>query len=293
MHPGKSSRELGLGGAALAAVGALMLPGMASGATLLLDFGNGAAYDGINSPAHVEGTVPASNTAWQKISSSAGGGNGLTVKDSDDNDVVVYLGRSGSSTAGTLDTADLNQNVYSVSSGTGVDIFNTDLTNDALASYTGTTYRDPIGALITGLPTGEYYVYIVGHFGGNANVETGVTDTGNADTGFNVFTGASSIAGPDSGSSTDLGNVYGLDFANALTGGNSTEWVNGINYAKFTIALTNDNPNLIVAADGEADTRQTNSYLTAVMITPVPEPGAVGLLAGAGLLALRRRRGIR
>ncbi len=274
MNQGKSSRKLGLGGPVLVAVGALMLPALASGATLLLDFGNGDAYDGINSPAHVEGTVSLSTTAWQKVTSSAGG---ATVKDSDDNDVQVYLGRG----YGPNDVFNLTRPVSTVSE-TGAGIFSTDLTNDALISINdGVNKRDPIGTLIVGLPTGQYYVYVVGHYGGNA------------DAAFNVLAGASSVFEPEATNSVSaVGNVYDLGFEQALAGNESDEWVFGVNYAKFTIDLTSLNPNLIVATD-KAQGSSDNAWLTAVMITPVPEPGAVGLLVGAGLLALRRRRGIR
>lgn len=273
-----SMRKTLLGGMAMTvAAGLLLLPSMASGATLLLDFGSSTAYDGVNSPAHVDGTVPLTNTDWQAVSDL----NAQTVQDSAGDNIFIDLGRNQNTNA-PYDKIDLDAAVAAGSYGTGTGIFATGLTNDYFISHP-TANRDPIAALISGLPLGQYYVYVVGHYGGNANAS------------LNVLAGAapSTLVADGLGlgvTSHEIDSVYDLATSAALSGGNTEAWVEGVNYGKFTVTLTNDNSKLLVAVDQVKDAGPAYSYLTAVMITPVPEPGTIGLLAGAGLLMLRRRK---
>lgn len=252
-----------------AMVGVLALAGSAQASVLLLDFGTGPVYDGTNDPAHVEGTVPADYTTWRGISDL----NQQVVTDSLGNNITVNTGRN---TLGTGNGIDLQRPTAPVS-GTGSGIFGTALTQDSMISINdGVNSRDPIGALITGLPLGQYYVYVISHYAGDP--------TGSAV----ALAGAVNVS-LNFQATNDIDDVYAIADNIPLTGTNTTSWEAGNNYARFTVTLTAGNPQLLVATD-DSQAGNANSTLTAVMITPVPEPAALGLLAAAAPLALRRRR---
>lgn len=251
-----------------AMVGALAWAGTVQGGVLLLDFGTGPVYDGTNDPAHLDGSVDIAYTDWRGISDL----NGQATTDSLGNPVVVNTGRN---TAGTGNGIDLQRPTSAVS-GTGSGIFGTALTQDSMLSFNDSNMRDPIGALITGLPLGEYYVYIVSHYAGDT--------TGSAV----ALAGAVNVTLNEQ-SVNDIADVYSVAGNIPLAGTNTTSWEAGNNYARFTVSLTGNNPQLLVATDA-SQSGTANSTLTAVMVTPVPEPAALGLLALATPLALRRRR---
>lgn len=257
---------------ALAGLATTMLASTSPAAVLLLDFGNGAGYAGTNDPAHADGTVSGSYTTWSSVSTGSGT---TSTTDSAGHSIVIDPARcqSGSNANNSLDLGSIAPSMASSASGSG--IFATDLTKDALIDISGSA-RDPVGAFISGLPAGSYYVYVVAHYAGNIGTKT-----------LNVLADATAVTGDGTGN--EFGNVYDFAKQDTLEGANSTSWQLGDNYARFTIDLTTAKPNLIVATDS-SQTIKGNSSIAAIMITPVPEPGSATILASLLWAGSRRRR---
>lgn len=184
----------------------------ASAGTLRLDFGDADAdaYDGIDDPAHFEGTVSPSYTAWQVISDV----DFQIVPDSDSNLMLVNMDRNADSSG---DDIDLDREPVAKSEGGS-----TSLTHSSFVFNTksSTTYREPLGVVISGLPTGDHCVYVVAHFGYEDQVD------------FNVLADTTTASvNPGSDGTDDITDVYGFansDTLEGLDGGGFGSWVMGL-----------------------------------------------------------------
>lgn len=242
----------------------------AAAGVLLLDFGT-TAYSGTNDPAHATGAISNAYTDWHNLT-----GADAVVTDSAGNSITVNPGRNQSGTAAN-NGVDFDLTPATVSTTSGAGIFGTTLTRDAIQDAPSFS-RDPVAVLISGLPVGQYHVYIVAHYAGNTGNTKYVYADRTALTGGNGTTGSNEIA-----------SVTSFPFTDTLEATNTTSWALGDNYTRFTADLTTLLPNLVVAVDAGA-TDPHNGTIAAIMITPIPEPGSLALLALAGLLVLTPAR---
>lgn len=264
--------------AASAFVATTMLASWSPAAVLLLDFGSGATYTGTNDPAHLDGKVDLSYTDWRRVAADP-----VDTTDSAGNAISVNSGRSQAGAA-TNNTLDLDFGVDYVNSTSGSGIFGTALTSDAIrdANYVA---RDPVGAFITGLPTGEYYVYVIAHYAGSPTV-------GAEGKTLQVWADPTAVVGGNgnSGGTAEFANVATFTHHDQLEGTNTATWEQGNNYARFAINLTTAAPNLIVAVES-GTVSDVNGTISAIMVAPVPEPATMSVLAsGLFVTGARRRR---
>jgi hypothetical protein len=251
------------------AMGSLALAACAN-AAILFDFGpTGATQNPTHSPAHVAGAVPASETTWNRVTTNnlatVLNGDGttatgvmLTWGSAADADSSVTFNVQPSATNG----GGGSQGVYAISSAVKTSVF-----NNLAGSF--------LGLRIDGLAAGEYELYI----------HARNTATPNSSTSSRVYYLADATAGsfsPATAQYVDISNAYSVN----STTGNET-FYQGVNYQKFTVTITDDDPSLYVAVRGTGV--ENRPFINSLEIVAVPEPTLISLAGLTGMLLLRRR----
>ena len=147
---------------------------------------------------------------------------------------------------------------------------------DGIFSGSGSE-NNRIGLQISGLAHGIYEVYIVG-------INTNQNQANWRAKGMGAIASTSMTT-------WDTSSVSGATtIGNHTDGSSPTAWIEGQNYAKFTMTLDATNPvlSLFTFSDIGSDNR---GFLNSVQIVAIPEPGTLVLLGIAfGSLMLFRRR---
>jgi hypothetical protein len=269
----------------LSLLGLSAAPAFAAG--VMLDFGPSsidAAYL-TSSPGHATSAIPAGETSWNGISTSA-----------DRSDLVYSDGASASGV-----TLNLGQEA---TAGNGIVSYTTAITKLALTGSTGSLLsptiagsvygalggisgpgRDgifgsgsagagsAIGLRVDGLTVGSYQVLVMGR---NTNTFAGGLS-------MNMFSSAGA-----SSETFDFSSLTGDGIANPVSQASLSAFIDGTNYASMDVSVA-AGESLFIAIDGSAT--ETRSFLNMVQIVSVPEPASTTLGAlGFLVCALRRRR---
>jgi hypothetical protein len=255
--------------------------GSLSASTLMFDFGPtvpDSTEDLTNSPYHtVNGDFK--DTSWNIIGTGGGSPGGTHVYSDGTAATGITLYR------GTLVTDDTDVNFGNINwqgsignsltgGGTGI-LSGSSVGRDGI--YGPLVTDAMVGVKVQGLALGTYDVYVVGWNTAGSDPRSfyiGLTVNGNTV--------------PDGGRYMDPTGFASASVTNDIAL-NITNWVQGENYAKFTITTTEETPAIAILSGVGTGSR---AYLNAIQIVAVPEPGAavLFLLSGASVLVLRRKR---
>ena len=226
-------------------VGSFTMAPAAHGA-LQLDFGDASGYVGTNTPGHEDGGISdAENTFTPVTADTTVAAFGTTV--------IVDMARNN----GNDDSnAEAVRAPVTVTAAAESGIFSTELTDDALQSFTtGPNLRSPIGVEIEDLPDGNYIAYIVAHYSGNDGLAQ------------RVFAGTLS-------SGQSLYDISDLPLQDTLTATTTDSWVEGNNYSE--VAFTISGNSFYILVDDTAANSIYQTTLTSLQIeqVPIPEPAS-------------------
>ncbi|MDP0495874.1 MAG: hypothetical protein Q7Q73_06660 [Verrucomicrobiota bacterium JB024] len=253
--------------------GALLLiaAGSAAANVLMLDFGpiTVTGTDQSNSPYH---TVDSeyTGTSWNKVQ-TADVTSGVFWGDGSAADgVTLNLGRSS-----TLNQAVLTFAGAPVSIEMGTDT-NTGVFSGTSVGRDGISYDVVVGIAIGGLGAGTYDIYVTG-------ANTNRAPTFGATIGFWGMSTASTASIDttpyvDSPDGTSTNSVVG-------------SWIEGSNYVKLTVTLSEADPYLVIFATGVTE-NENRGFLNSIQVVSVPEPAETGAALGVivlGLAVLARR----
>lgn len=255
---------------------------------LSVDFGNGAAYTGTNTPYNVAADSSTALSFTQVMGNGTYGGYGLTA------------GRDNTATAAQVALNDApSYNWTTLGYGSG--IFDTNLTNDAETAVGPTTAapRSPVGFELSGLTPGTTYTaYLIPTFSSTTGTATtaGVTAATyygyalNSSTNYSTTTSDVPIA-----AMSLLGSVSNNYDASWVTGGANSNYLAytftpgpGQDYAYFAFADYNDS----VSTTSTSNVAFAGFILTeANTEASIPEPSTFLLtLAGLGVVVMIARR---
>ena len=141
--------------------------------------------------------------------------------------------------------------------------------------------KNVIGLKITGLDLGIYDIFMVG-------INTNITPNAAGSAGLPQNMGALAT--------TNVGTLDIASLSSALVSNYETvsdpdaaNWIEGTNFARFSVTLTADNPVLTLFTVGNDD----RGFLNSVQVTVIPEPSTYALISGflaIGFLTIRRFR---
>jgi hypothetical protein len=280
--------------------------GVASAASLMLDFGNPAASSaaGTNqspgpvaagayltlSPGHALNSVPAGETSWNTITTSAARTDLVFSDSSAAAGITLTMGQEAVGGDGFLNYATAISTLNLVGSGGGTSgrqsllgagsiygesrLDSTAVGRDGFFGGTGAA----IGFRVDGLAAGDYVVYLMGR-NTNSNAATlgGMT--------FHVTSGTT--AGTfELGNSEFSAFQANSTYTTAAYAGEYGSFLAGESYVALSVSLA-AGESLFVAVDGTQS--ELRGFLNMAQIVAVPEPAAA-LLGSIGLLALLRRR---
>lgn len=239
---------------------AVLLWNSASASTILFNFGS-AAYDGTNSPGHVNGA--ATGTIWNTLATDTAAG----ILDSQGNttSLAINFGTTSSNSSANANYTVVDYNAvtrnapYSLT--VASPLFSTPLGTDNSVRDVG----NGIGLSLSGLAPGQYTFYV-----------TAFRGDGNQGRVYDLYAGTSS---------DPITNFSGLSIG-SLNNSNLDTWTAGNNYltGTFTIDSVNDTFSLL---------SNSNSYigvLNSLEIVAIPEPSLLLTSALTPLLLAFRRR---
>ncbi|WP_309380923.1 hypothetical protein [Cerasicoccus frondis] len=240
--------------------------------TLMIDFGptTVTGADLTNSPYHTENSEY-TGTSWNHVESTDVTSGVLWGDGASADGVGINVGRSSFLNEYTLTFAGA-PNSFALGSQLNTGVF-----SDTSVGKDGNFYTKMTGVLISGLSAGDYEIYVVG-----ANTNLSASD--GAAMGFWAI-------------STDTtANIDATPYLESTPQATSTNtivssWVEGSNYAKLTITLTEENPYLVLFVTGTTLT-EDKGYLNAIQISSIPEPemASIGFgIAILGLVLVKRR----
>lgn len=280
----------------LACTAALSLTLPLGAQVLMMDFGGTtvSGTDLTNSPYHSVNTGFADGT-WNKVTASSTAGiSGLKYADDQDATGISYtqlknIGSTGVNAtralagapgSGTTNGA-MNTGIYA---GTSVG-------GDAIRFSSTLTDNRGFGVQIYGLAVGTYDIYVSGR-------DASITSDYNMN--FYVGVGSKTVTTNTSTGYVDITSGFEVKTTSFTGTDNTATWLYdssdpaNSNYAKFSISITAENPNLTVFALGDSGAAIAQGYLSSLQIVAIPEPSSFALLGGAAGLflavGLRRRR---
>jgi hypothetical protein len=248
----------------------------------LLDPSNAAGSNGAYTSGPTQ-PYPVSNTDRWNIGSDANFGTGVYSDNTPATGVTVATDMIGL-VSGSTDTYEYNfltaADVSTAAQASMGGVFNTNPTNTSIFGNTiAALGYGGVATRITGLPSGTYDLYIVAAYTGST---PSTRPGGTSAAGQNVWAfsrpgGADSLA------------ASGYGTGDVLENSTNASWVQGNNYAKITVTIDSNNPDLYIVSEGITGSTETRGWLSSIQI--IPEPSSF-LLAAAGMIGLvaRRRR---
>jgi hypothetical protein len=264
-----------LAGAVILLVAGLSFAPSAVASVLLLDFGPTTTAVPTRSPYHAE--TGSTLTTWNRITSEPVGDvtSGLLYADGTAaTGIQVDLGASSLSNTISFATQPARSNALGTTVNTGV-FGESSVGKDGIWNGGSGGDNHRLGLQIAGLTPGSYDVWVVAL---NTNI-------GSTDTSRGMKIGAMATAPLATLDTTNLPVTSTL-----IT--TTDAWVADDNYAKFTVEVTAQNPNITLFSYNDA-TGNLRGFFNAVMVAPVPEPTTLAMLAMAaatGLCLVCRRR---
>lgn len=255
--------------------------------TLMLNFratGGPTGANLTNSPLHT--SEPSfTDTTWNNVSNSDVTSGLLYADGSSATGVAFDLGLADLDVSSTVILSSNPGKVSNLGNNTNTGVYAGDSVAKGGIFAGNTTDRLEIGLQVTGLAAGTYEVFVTGrNTNGQNSSELPYTYYASAGTEGADF----DFSGYDSSSVT------------FISDDNTSSWVDGGNYGKFTITLAaGEALNIVSNGDGgKGDAGSSfgsanRGFLNSVQISMIPEPQTWALilgLASLGVLALRRRK---
>lgn len=284
----------------LAGAGLLLSNTPAFSVNLMLDLGNPASNSIVAapyltlSPGHASGAIPAAQTSWNTVTSSANRSDLVYADGSAASGITLDLGQESTGGNGTIDFATNIGNLTLAGTGGAVagqqnllvagSIYGDNSSSTAagrdgfFGGGTATGTGAAIGMRLDGLAAGDYVAYVM-----SRNTNTNV-----ASYPMNLYSSVGTLSGSFSFSSLTAEAQANPAYASASYAGQYSSFIEGENFQaiSFTIA---EGQSFFLAVDGGNDAVDRRGFLNMVQIVSVPEP-SVALLGAMGFLLLFRRR---
>jgi len=270
----------------------------ANAESLLLDFGPttvATPYLTV-SPGHNAGTIPGSETSWNKINSSAATSSLLWGNGSAASGLTLNLGQEatvGNNTrdfgtaisrvdlAGTGGSISGQKSLLSTGSIYGDDTSSTAVGRDGFFGGGNGAAGAAIGLRLDGLAAGDYYLYVMAR---NVNSD-------GASIPMNIYASVAASTGAFDFSALTPHSQANTGFASATYNDEYNSFQNGENFVGLTVSIQ-EGQSLFLAVDG-GSVGETRGFLNSFEIVQAPEPSAAALFAMSfGTLAwiLKKRR---
>lgn len=284
----------------LAGAGLFLCSTPAFSANLMLDFGNPASNSVVAapyltlSPGHAPGGIPAGQTSWNTITTSANRTDLVYGDGSAAGGVTLDLGQESTGGNGTIDFGTAVGNLALAGSGGAVpgqqsllgtgSIYGDNSSSTAagrdgfFGGGTATGTGAAIGLRLDGLAAGDYVAYVMARN----------TNSNAASLPMNVYSSIGASSGSFTFSSLTAEVQSNAGYASAGYAGQYTTFTEGENFLAINFTIE-EGESFFLAVDGGNDAVERRGFLNMVEIVSVPEP-SVALLGAAGFLFLLRRR---
>lgn len=283
----------------LAGAGLSLCSTPAFSANLMLDFGNPVSNSVVaapyltRSPGHADHWVPADQTTWNTITTSANRSDLSYADGSAASGITLDLGQEATGGNGTIDFGTAVGNLTLAGSGGAIpnqqsllgagSIYGDNSSSTAagrdgfFGGGTATGTGAAIGLRLDGLKTGDYVAYVMARN----------TNTNPASLPMNVYSNVGASSGSFTFSSLTAQVQSNTGYASAGYAGQYTTFTQGENFLAINFTITEAGQSFFLAVDGGNDAVERRGFLNMVQI--VPEP-SVAMLGAIGFLFLFRRR---